>query len=87
MVVFELEGGYERARSFTQRLRLASRAVSLGGTKTLVAHAASMVFPHLTPEERRAAGVSDDLIRVSVGLEDAADLMEDFEQALAGSAG
>jgi methionine-gamma-lyase len=87
MVVFELEGGYERARSFTQRLRLASRAVSLGGTKTLVAHAASMVFPHLTSEERRAAGVSDDLIRVSVGLEDAADLMEDFEQALAGSAG
>jgi cystathionine beta-lyase/cystathionine gamma-synthase len=87
MVVFELEGGYERARSFTQRLRLASRAVSLGGTKTLVAHAASMVFPHLTPEERRAAGVSDDLIRVSVGLEDAADIMEDFEQALAGSAG
>jgi methionine-gamma-lyase len=87
MVVFELEGGYERARAFTQRLRLASRAVSLGGTKTLVAHAASMVFPHLTPEERRAAGVSDDLIRVSVGLEDAADLMEDFEQAFAGSAG
>ena len=40
--------------------------MSLGGTKTLVAHAASMVFPHLTPEERRAAGVSDDLIRVSV---------------------
>jgi cystathionine beta-lyase/cystathionine gamma-synthase len=87
MVVFELEGGYERARSFTERLRLASRAVSLGGTKTLVAHAASMVFPHLSPEERRAAGVSDDLIRVSVGLEDAADLMEDFDQALTGSAG
>jgi O-acetylhomoserine (thiol)-lyase len=46
-----------------------------------------MVFPHLSPEERRAAGVSDDLIRVSVGLEDAADLMEDFDQALTGSAG
>lgn len=86
MVVFELKGGYERARSFTERLRLAKRAVSLGGTKTLAAHAASMVFPHLSSEERRAAGVSDDLIRVSVGLEDPADLKEDFEQALVGSA-
>ena len=85
MVVFELKGGYERARAFTERLRLAKRAVSLGGTKTLVAHAASMVFPHLSSEERKAAGVSDDLIRVSVGLEDVADLKEDFEQALTGS--
>jgi len=86
MVVFELDGGYERARAFTERLRLASRAVSLGGTKTLVAHAASMVFPHLSADERRAAGVSDDLIRVSVGLEDPADITEDFEQALTCSA-
>jgi O-acetylhomoserine (thiol)-lyase len=43
------------------------------------------VFPHLSAEERKAAGVSDDLIRVSVGLEDPADLVEDFEQALSGS--
>jgi len=64
------------------KLRLARKAVSLGGTKTLVAHSASMVFGHLGPEERRGAGISDTLVRFSVGLEDPADIIEDLDQAL-----
>jgi cystathionine beta-lyase/cystathionine gamma-synthase len=83
---FELAGGYEQARDFTRRLKLVRRAVSLGGTKTLAAHAASMVFPHLSSAERAAAGISENLVRLSVGIEEAADILEDLDAALRGSA-
>lgn len=82
MVVFELAGGYQAARDFAARLRLARLAVSLGGTETLVVHAASMIHSHLSAEQRAAAGISDRLVRVSVGLEDAEDIIADFDQAL-----
>jgi methionine-gamma-lyase len=68
MVVFELAGGFE--------------AVSLGGTETLAVHAASMIHARLTPEQRAEAGISENLIRVSVGLEDPEDIIADFDQAL-----
>jgi cystathionine beta-lyase/cystathionine gamma-synthase len=84
MVVFELAGGFEAARSFTARLQLARRAVSLGGTETLVVHAASMIHARLTPEQRAEAGISENLIRVSIGLEAAGDIIADFDQALGG---
>jgi methionine-gamma-lyase len=84
MVVFDLAGGYAQARDFTSRLRIGRRAVSLGGTETLVVHAASMIHARLTPEQRAAADISDKLIRVSVGLEDPADIIADFDQALRG---
>jgi methionine-gamma-lyase len=86
MLSFELAGGYEAARDFTRRLRLVKRAVSLGGTKTLAAHAASMVFPHLSPAERAAAGISENLVRLSVGIEESADILEDLDAALRASA-
>ena len=86
MLSFELAGGYEEARDFTSRLRLVRRAVSLGGTKTLAAHAASMVFPHLSPAERAAAGISENLVRLSVGIEEPADILEDLDAALSGRA-
>lgn len=84
MVAFELAGGYEAARDLTMRLKLARLAVSLGGTETLAVHAASMIHAHLSSEQREAAGISDKLIRVSVGLEEAADVIADFDQALSG---
>jgi len=84
MVVFELAGGFEAARAFTARLNLARRAVSLGGTETLVVHAASMIHARLTPEQRAAAGISENLIRVSIGLEASDDIISDFDQALGG---
>lgn len=84
MLAFELAGGFEAARAFTARLNLARRAVSLGGTETLVVHAASMIHARLTPEQRAEAGISENLIRVSVGLEAPGDIMADFDQALGG---
>ncbi|MGH9444055.1 MAG: trans-sulfuration enzyme family protein [Thermoanaerobaculia bacterium] len=83
---FELAGGYEESREFTSRLRLVRRAVSLGGTKSLAAHAASMVFPHLSSAERAAAGISENLVRLSVGIEDSRDILEDLDGALTGRA-
>ncbi len=84
MVVFELAGGFEAARAFTARLKLARRAVSLGGTETLVVHAASMIHARLTPEQRAEAGISENLVRVSIGLEAPGDIIADFDQALGG---
>jgi methionine-gamma-lyase len=82
MVVFELAGGFEAARDFAARLKLARRAVSLGGTETLAVHAASMIHAHLTPEQRAEAGISENLIRISIGLEDRRDIIADLDQAL-----
>jgi methionine-gamma-lyase len=82
MVVFDLKGGFEAARNFAARLKLARRAVSLGGTETLAVHAASMIHARLTPEQRAEAGISEELVRVSVGLEDPEDIIGDFDQAL-----
>jgi methionine-gamma-lyase len=84
MVVFELAGGFDGARDFAARLKLARRAVSLGGSETLAVHAASMIHARLTPKQRAEAGISENLIRVSIGLEDPGDITADFDQALRG---
>jgi methionine-gamma-lyase len=80
---FELKEGFEKAVAFINKLRVCTRAVSLGTVDTLVSHPASMSHSGMTREERLASGVSDGLIRMSVGLEDADDLMNDLQQALA----
>jgi methionine-gamma-lyase len=82
MLSFELKGGYEAASGFVEGLKLGYLAVSLGGPETLVEHAASMTHGPLTEEERAESGISESLVRVSVGLEDLEDLKEDFHQAL-----
>jgi cystathionine beta-lyase/cystathionine gamma-synthase len=82
MLAFEVEGGVDPAVRFCDSLELAWVATSLGGIKTLVGHAASTTHRQMDPEARRAAGIGDGLIRVSVGLEDADDVMADFDQAL-----
>jgi len=64
-------------------LGLATLAVSLGGVETLVQHPASMTHAEVPPEEKHKAGITDDLVRYSVGIEDADDLIMDIEQALA----
>ena len=77
-----LKGGEAECFRFLDALRIAKLAVSLGGTETLASHPASMT--HLSvPDERKAAlGITDNLVRVSIGIEDADDLIADFEQAL-----
>jgi methionine-gamma-lyase len=83
MLSFDVAGGVEGGMRFCDSLQMAWVATSLGGHKTLVGHAASTTHRQLDPEARRAAGISDGLVRVSVGLEDAEDIIADFDQALA----
>ena len=82
MIAFELEGGYDAGIAMMNRLQLIRRAVSLGDAETLIQHPASMTHSTYTPEERAAHGISDGLVRLSVGLEDVADVLEDLAQAL-----
>jgi methionine-gamma-lyase len=82
MLSFELRGGYEAALALLRRTRLCLLAVSLGGVQTLITHPASMIHTHQTGEERRRAGIDPGLIRLSVGVEDAKDLITDLDRAL-----
>lgn len=78
----ELKGGYEEAESFIAALKLGAYAASLGGFETLLVHPAAMWSDTLTVDQRRAMGVNESLVRISVGLEDVQDLVADFAQAL-----
>ena len=75
-------GTLERARTVLNHVRLMALAESLGGVETLISHPASMTHGSVPPERRQALGVTDDLVRVSVGVEDVEDLVEDLSQAL-----
>lgn len=83
VVVADLAGGYDAGVSMVEKLELATPAVSFGGTETLVTHAASMSAATLSSQERAAMGISDGLVRVSVGLEHADDIIADLVQAIA----
>ncbi len=82
MLSFELKGGLKTAERVIQKLRLPISAPSLGGVEALVTRPATTSHSSVSPEERRALGISDGLIRLSVGIEATEDLIEDFEQAL-----
>jgi O-acetylhomoserine (thiol)-lyase len=75
-------GTKERSFTFVNRLRLARNLANLGDARTLVIHPASTICRDLNEEERQAMGVTEDLVRLSVGIEDPADIMGDIEQAL-----
>jgi cystathionine gamma-lyase len=83
IVSFELGVGIEETRAFTRRLQLWTLAESLGGVKSLFCHPATMTHASVEPDVRRSVGISDSLLRLSVGLEDVRDLLDDLEQALA----
>jgi methionine-gamma-lyase len=83
MIAFELKGGFEAGKKLMNHVRLATLAVSLGGVETLIEHPASMTHASMSREAREAAGFTDGLVRYSVGIEDADDLIADLEQALA----
>ena len=82
---FGIRGGREAGRKFIESVRLASHLANIGDAKTLVIHPASTTHSQQTPDELRAAGVSDDYVRVSVGLEDVEDILADLDQALRAS--
>ena len=75
-------GSLDKARTLLEGVRLMSLAESLGGVETLVSHPATMTHASVPPERRQAIGVTDDLVRISVGIEDVEDLREDLAQAL-----
>lgn len=78
-----IKGGEAECFRFLDALRIAKLAVSLGGTETLASHPASMTHLSVADERKVALGITDNLVRISVGIEDADDLIADFEQALA----
>jgi len=82
MLCFGVKGGLEGGRALLNRLRLITMAVSLGGVESLIQHPASMTHAGVPREERLAAGITDELVRLSVGCEDAEDLVADLDQAL-----
>ncbi|KPP84349.1 MAG: methionine gamma-lyase [Rhodobacteraceae bacterium HLUCCO07] len=82
MIAFELKGGLEAGRAMMNGLRMIARAVSLGDAETLIQHPASMTHSTYSPEERAEHGIGDGLIRLSVGLEDLADIIDDLDGAL-----
>ncbi len=86
MLSFEARGGFQAAVRCVESLRTCLLAVSLGGVETLVTHPASTTSVGIPKEDRERAGITDGLIRVSVGLEDIEDLIADFDQALRAAA-
>lgn len=85
MLSFELPGGVEGARRFLEAVEVFTLAESLGGVESLVAHPATMTHASMSPEARRAAGIEDSLVRLSVGLEGEADLIGGLERGLQAS--
>jgi cystathionine beta-lyase/cystathionine gamma-synthase len=82
MLAVEVSGGVEGGMRFCDALEIGWVATSLGGVQTLVGHAASTTHRQLDPEARRRAGIADGLVRISVGLENVEDLIEDVSRAL-----
>jgi cystathionine beta-lyase/cystathionine gamma-synthase len=82
MLAVEVAGGVSGGQRFCDALELAWVATSLGGTHTLVGHAASTTHRQMDPDARRAAGIADGLVRVSVGIEDLDDIVDDVDRAL-----
>lgn len=83
MISFGLKGGYEAGKILMDNVQLALLAVSLGGVESLIQHPASMTHSKIPRESREKAGISDGLVRYSVGIEDVEDIIEDLDQALA----
>ncbi|MCX6298661.1 MAG: aminotransferase class I/II-fold pyridoxal phosphate-dependent enzyme [Bacteroidetes bacterium] len=82
LMSFELKAGLVGGKKFIDKLQMCVRAVSLGTVDTLISHPASMTHSSLTPEERLKYGITDGLIRMSVGIENIADILNDLNQAL-----
>ena len=85
MLSFEIAGGAEAARRFCEAVEVFTLAESLGGVESLVAHPATMTHASMDPDTRRAVGINDRLLRLSIGLEAEADLQDDLSSALSAS--
>jgi O-acetylhomoserine (thiol)-lyase len=79
---FGVKGGIEAGKALIENVRLISHLANVGDAKTLILHPASTSHSQLSEEERQAAGVTPDLVRLSVGIEDVRDIIADLDQAL-----
>jgi O-acetylhomoserine (thiol)-lyase len=84
LVTFGVKGGYEAGRKLIDRTKLFTLLANIGDTRSLVIHPASTTHQQLTREEQQSTGVTEDLVRLSVGLEDLDDILWDLDQALSG---
>jgi methionine-gamma-lyase len=82
MISFGPKGGLEAGRKLMNAVQFCVLAVSLGGIETLIQHPASMTHSKLSPEARKQGGITDELVRLSVGIEEAEDIIADLDQAL-----
>lgn len=82
IVGFGIEGGLEAGKRFIERLKLFSHLANVGDAKSLAIHPASTTHSQLTPEQQKEGGVTEDFVRLSVGIEDIEDIIEDIDQAL-----
>ncbi|HLS52604.1 MAG TPA: PLP-dependent transferase, partial [Tissierellaceae bacterium] len=82
MIAFEVKGGLDAGRQLMNTVKLCTLAVSLGDAETLIQHPASMTHSPYTEEERAESGISEGLVRLSVGLEDHEDIIKDLKEAL-----
>jgi len=84
IMAIELKGGLNAARTFLDKLSIITQAVSLGDTDSLACHPASTTHSAVAPEIRRQSGITDGMVRISIGIEDTEDLIADLQQALEG---
>ena len=82
MLTFGIRGGREAGRNFVDRLKLLSHLANVGDVKSLVIHPASTTHQQLSDDEQVAAGITPDLVRLSVGIEDLDDILWDIDQAM-----
>jgi O-succinylhomoserine sulfhydrylase len=82
IIAIELKGGLSKGQTFLNNIQMCSLSANLGDTRTIVTHPASTTHCRLTPEDRLAVGITDGLVRISVGLEDSKDIINDLNQAL-----
>ena len=82
MLSFEIKGNLKETKRFLENLKIISLAESLGGVESLIEHPALMTHASIPKEEREKIGITDSLIRLSVGIEDVEDLIDDLQHAL-----
>ncbi len=87
LLTFDIKGGYEAGKRFINSVKLFSLLANIGDAKSLVIHPASTTHQQLTAEEQKATGVTPEMVRLSVGIEDIRDIIADLDQALDASAG
>merc|ERR1719387_2105983 len=82
LFTFSCKGGFEAAQKLVNSVQMISLVANLGDTRTLIAHPASMMHSQLTEEQQKAAGAATNVIRMSIGIEDVQDIINDLDQAL-----